>query len=182
MIELVISISEINYSAVVGKVSGIVKLISKPVPEAWKRKLVIKVTKRFGNVIIQKMNNFLCGEGVLLMVKGLDIIDATSSDKELEFHLSFDDINYAALMSKAWEKLQNFSGNEKLNRVFELLDKSGVALKILDFVNALPQDVKNELVAGIVSIYEKEIISQLNSFAKNEDWKVTLSGLEVKKL
>ena len=146
------------------------------------RKLAIKVTKRYENEIIQKMNNFLCDEGVLLIVKGLDIIDATSSGKELEFHLRFDDIDYAALMSKAWAKRQNFSGSGKLNKVLGLLDESGVALKILAFVNTLPQDVKNELVAGIVSIYEKEIISHLNSFTKKEDWKVTLSGLEVKKL
>ena len=48
--------------------------------------------------------------------------------------------------------------------------------------SSIVDNAKDEFVLGIISEYEKGIIEFLNNYIEKKEWKLTLAGLEIRKL
>jgi len=184
-IQLVISISEVDYSSIAEKKLGGIKgaIAGKTLgfmSETWKRNRAIKVVKSYKDEIIQAMNSLLKKEEVSRTIKDLDVFDATSSGLELEFHLGFDAIDYESLITYAYKNKHHFINN---GEILELLDEIGdkrMLAKPVAKINAFI--FIDSIVEVIVTEYEKKILLRLNDFAKEKELKVKFSKVEVRNL
>lgn len=186
-IQIVIPISKVDYSAAANKWIGglkgrIIGAASSLLPRRSVRKRVIKGIEGYKHKIIQEMNSYLRNENISLTVKDLYALEASSPGMELEFHLTLGDIDYVALIYKAWEYRQNFIKDPVLLASLNTIGRdriSEMSAKILGF---LSQNTRNGIVETIVSQNEGKIRQSLSEFVEKEGWALEFSKLEVKAL
>ena len=103
----------------------------------------------------------------------------------IEIKLNVDEIHYgeilAALMPMILEKAQNHaevnSGLLRLLQGARLLPPS--ALQAM--VDALPEEKKEELVVGLLTVYQEQIAQELTQKAAEEHLSLRISGIEARR-
>ena len=183
--QAVILISEVDYSDVLSKLenpagrnaAAVLKIFS----QNKKDEFAVYFVKMFKKQILESMNSLLEKKQLLLK-----IIEITAmKNGNIEICLTFDEIDYKALISTVYPQvIARFGSNEKFSKIFSVFDKLGdksddIIQAILD---VLSQDEKDEIVSYIVSQYEQDIILFVNKLAAKENIKVSISGIEMRKI
>jgi len=209
MLQIIIHIFEVDYSAIAevvvpiilenkksssnsGKLKTVISKIQnlsgpavsaalRVLPQNIKDDIAVSIVQNYENQILQKMNDLLAEKQLLLAVKDIEV----AKKDNIEICLIFDEIDYTALISTAYPQIVHRGNtNEKFIKIFSILDKLGN--KSTDVIHAtlgvLSQDEKDEIVSCIISAYEQEIITVVNTFATEKKIKVSIGGVEIRKI
>jgi hypothetical protein len=183
--QLVILVSAANYSSIKEKSKGvkrlIVKVLLKPFPKGNKEKRVIKAGEGLSGNVLEIINKLLNKNKLPIMIDAIEISSAAESGMEREICFSFDIIDYAALVAGVYHNRKRFDSIKELDRAFSVFDKMGVE-RVLKVINLKSQDLIDELITVIVSVYEDTIIKFINKQLKKNGLELTLAGLEAGKL
>jgi hypothetical protein len=150
-------------------------------PQSTKDDIAISVIQSHEKEILEKVNAFMKDKNLLISVSDIQIIKTDN----IEIGLTFSQIDYTSVISTSYPLvIAKLGVNEKFNKLFSVIDKLGD--KSMDLIQAtlevLSQDEKDEIVSCIISTYEQDIISLVNSFAVENDFKVSVVGFEIKKV
>ena len=186
VIPLIIENNNNNNNAVLSKFGDIAAKAAaaslKILSQNKKDELAVGIVQNYEKQILKNMNSLLVKNKLLLTAKK---INAVKKSGNLEICLTFDEIDYTALISTAYPQITAWFGtDEKLSKIFSVLDKLGD--KSYDVIRAmldvLPQNEKDEIVSYGVSQYEQEIIAFLNKSAAKENIKVTVAGVGIRRI
>lgn len=209
MLQMTISISDVDYSAISAKVvpmllesmkekdghSKIVDVLSRfrslpgkaaaaalnILPQDTKDEIAVHWVSTFDDQILEKLQALLQEKELPLEVTEI----ATRKAQSIKLIIRFGTIDYNRLIAAAYPRvIQKFSKHAKFARIFAAVDKmNGQSDRLINSaVDVLSQEEKDELTICIIDTYEPEILSVINALAEEYEIRLTFSGVDVGKI
>lgn len=206
MLQITIHITDVDYSAISSTVvpmvleakgqshsdSKLVSLLSKyknlsaktistalkVLPQNSKDDIAVYLMRLYSAEILNMLNRFLADKEIPMSFREISISKAA----DIECMLALREVDYGQLINAAYpQALSKFGENSKPKKFLSVLESfSGQSDKIIRaMLEVLSQEEKDEIVSSVISVYEPEILSLVNTLAAEKGIKLSFAGIEL---